>query len=281
MGKEFYERRVKVTTREELDLFLVRADEFIESKYILADMKVVNLLKAIAVSEKLLALFENCLKNFDYHQAKKNYLVKSKYLSGDKGEYVAPKSSRELLAFVFYLLMDIDSKRILLGEFVNKYFYEDGSFSAAYANFINHVIKPFRDAVKVLMLSIIEGKLQDPLEALTEMEEKRAKELADLELQERKNKELLKKAYGESVIAIKEILLADKTKIKESKKKDKVKSDVILVIDMLANVIESEDKDAIEYAFISYSYMTKNYPFTFFRRSKKISKLLKGIYDEI
>ena len=33
-----------MTKREELDLFLMRADEFIDSKYILADVKIVNLL---------------------------------------------------------------------------------------------------------------------------------------------------------------------------------------------------------------------------------------------
>ena len=46
---------------EELELFLSRADEFIESQYILADVKIAGLLKAIAGSETLLALFKNCL----------------------------------------------------------------------------------------------------------------------------------------------------------------------------------------------------------------------------
>ena len=37
-----------MTIREELDAFIERADELIDSKYILADIKIVNLLKAIA-----------------------------------------------------------------------------------------------------------------------------------------------------------------------------------------------------------------------------------------
>ena len=40
-----------LTKREELDLFLERAQEFIDSKYILADIKIVNLLKSIANSK--------------------------------------------------------------------------------------------------------------------------------------------------------------------------------------------------------------------------------------
>ena len=57
--------------REELNLFLERADELISSKYILADIKIVNILKAIAGSETLIALFKSCLANFDYEDAKK------------------------------------------------------------------------------------------------------------------------------------------------------------------------------------------------------------------
>ena len=167
-----------MTKREELDLFLLRADEFIDSKYILADIKIVNLLKAIASSDTLIAIFKNCLTDFDYHQATKKYLVKSPYLADNKGEFVLPPSSRELLAFVFNVLMDLDTKAILLGEFIDKYFFVDGSFSAGYDAFINKMIKPFKNSVKILMESVIDGRVQDPVEALTEEENRKAQELA-------------------------------------------------------------------------------------------------------
>ena len=44
---------------KELNLFLERADELIDSKYILADVKLASFLKAIASSDTLLALFKN------------------------------------------------------------------------------------------------------------------------------------------------------------------------------------------------------------------------------
>ena len=87
---------------QELALFLERADEFIDSKYILADIKIVNLLKTIVASETLLAIFKNCLADFNFEQAKKKYLVQSKYLSSDKGEFVMPNSSR-VACFCVYL----------------------------------------------------------------------------------------------------------------------------------------------------------------------------------
>ena len=61
-----------MTRREELDAFLERVDEFINSKYILADIKLANVLKIIASSDTLIAIFKNCLTDFDYQEAQKN-----------------------------------------------------------------------------------------------------------------------------------------------------------------------------------------------------------------
>lgn len=268
-----------MSKREELQLFLERADELIESKYILADIKIVNVLKAIASSDTLLALFKNCLADFDYWEAQKKYLVKSQYLGESKGEFIMPPNSRELLSFVFSVLLDIDSKRIILGDFISKYFYVDGSFSSSYEAFINSMIKPFKNSVKLLMENVIDGKLQDPVEAFTEEEQRKAKEQEDIEEKQAKEKELLEKAYGNSVKQIKEFLLADKQLIKSSSLKDNVKNEITLVIDMLANVVDSQDKDAIEYAFVSYKYVCKAYPIKFLGRIKKMEKLLKDVVN--
>ena len=162
-----------MTRREELSLFIERADELIDSKYILADIKLAAMLKAIASSDTLIAIFKNCLTDFDYNEAQKKYLVKSPYLSTEKGEFILPSTSRELLAFIFNVLVDIDAKRIDLNAFIGKYFYVDGSFSSGYDAFITAMIKPFKNSVKMLMESVIDGKLQDPVEALTEEERSR------------------------------------------------------------------------------------------------------------
>ena len=112
-----------LSKREELEVFLERADELIKSQYIVAGVKLANMLKAIANSETLLALFKNCLAEFDYALASKKYLVKSQHLSSDKGEFVLPSNSRDLLAFVFTVLVDIDAERIDFVQFLNKYFF--------------------------------------------------------------------------------------------------------------------------------------------------------------
>ena len=269
-----------VTKREELDNFILRADELIASKYIIADIKIVNLLKAIASSSTLLALFKNCLADFDYQSAKKKYLVKNP-LSDDKGEYVSPSSSRELLAFTFNLLMEIDAKKIVLSNFLDKYFYEDGSTYGEYTAFLCAIIKPFRDAVKGIMESVLDGKLQDPVEALNEEEAKREEERKTQEEQQEKEKELAKKAYGKSIKEIKELLLVDKKKIKESNLKSLIKLELTFAVDMLGSVIDSLDRDAIEYAYLTYKYVAKAHKILFFGRVKKIKKLLVDVVNEL
>ncbi len=268
-----------MTVREELDLFVAKADEFIESKYILADIKIVGVLKAIAGSDTLLALFKNCLSDFDYFEAKKTYLIKNRLMGGDKGEFVLPPNSRELLAFIFNILMDIDAKNIELGEFINKYFFVDGSFSSGYDAFVNAMIKPFRNSVKILMEKVIEGSLQDPLEALVEEETRRKRQQEQEEEQAKKDRELLQKTYGASVKAIKEILLQDKQSAKASKLSEEEKSEVLLVIDMLGSVIDSEDKDAVVYAFVAYKYVAKAFKRIFKGRTKKMDKLIKDVIN--
>ncbi|MBE7081443.1 MAG: hypothetical protein E7372_02655 [Clostridiales bacterium] len=270
-----------MTKKEELDLFLERAQEFIDSKYILADIKIVGLLKAIACSETLMAIFKNCLTDYDREGAERKYLVKSPYLSADKGEFILPANSKELLAFTFTLLVDIDAKRVELSGFLNKYFYIDGSFASGYDAFINSMIRPFVKTVKTLMESVIEGKLQDPVEAFYELENKKAKQLADEEERLEKDKELAKKVYGENVKIIKEILLQDKQKIKAKKMGEEKSEEMLLVIDMLANAITSDDRDAIIYAFVAYKFMTKAHKILFFNRAKKVFKLLKGVLSGI
>ena len=270
-----------MTKREELDLFLTNAQDFINSKYILADVKIVNLLKSIATSDTLIALFKNCLTDFNYEEAQKKYLVKSQYLSTDKGEFILPTNTKDLLAFTFNLLADFDARRVNMSAFLNKYFYVDGSSASGYDAFINAMIIPFVSAVKTLMESVIDGKLQDPVEALTEQENKRQKELADEKLRQEKDAEIAKKSYGEAVKKIKDLLLIDKQKVKSKKFDEDKKEEMLLVIDMLANALTSEDRDAIIYAFVAYKFMAKAHKILFFRRWKNVFKLLKDVLNAI
>ena len=131
------------------------------------------------------------------------------------------------------------------------------------------------------MESVIDGKLQDPVEAFNEEETKRIREENLKAEEEKREKERSQKVYAESLKALRTLLLEDKKKVKESKLSEREKYDLTLIIDMLANVLDSSDKDAIEYAFVSYRYAIKAHKILFFGRNKKVSKLVKDISNEL
>ncbi len=261
-----------MTNREELDAFISKADDLISSKYVLADIKIINLLKCIASSRSIYAIFKNCLDNFDYESAKKTYLVKSQFLADDKGEFIKPKNNKELLSLVINILYDINEERIILPEFINRYFYENGSFFEGYSAFIENMIKPFKNAVVSIMEDVIKGKIEDPVEV------------------DRKKEEEIKMAEEESLdyekindlsSKIKDVLFTDKKKVKEKKIKEVKKDEFILIIDMLANAVDSKDKDGINYAFLTYKYMAKRYVFSFYKNYKKLNKFIKELLNEL
>ncbi|MCQ2387431.1 MAG: hypothetical protein MJ066_03170 [Clostridia bacterium] len=266
-----------MTKNEELNLFLQKSNELIESQYIVADIKIVNLLKTIASSETLLAIFKNCLKDFDFESAKRKYLVKKEYLAEDKGEFILPTSSRELLAFVFNVLLEMDAKSIDIGSFIKKYFFEDGSYSAGYSAFMENMIKPFRSSVKLIMESVIEGKIQDPIEAICEIEERQLREEEERKRIKKMEEDNSLKTYGEALKFLKKMLLEDKIKVKDANIKEESKSDLLLVIDMFASALDSNEKDAISYAFVAYKYTAKAYKKVLKRKMKKVNKYILDV----
>lgn len=269
-----------MTKREELDNFLSKTEDFINSKYIVADIKIVYLLKTIAASETLLALFKSCLDSNDYEHLKKKYFVQSKF-SFDKGEFICPVNLGELIALCFGILVDIDAKRLDLALLLDKYFYVNGSFFESYNAFLEQMIKPFSTAVKTVMEKVIDGAVEDPIDAVIREEERKNKEKEEEKNKELKEKELSLKSYGDSIKALKELLLVDKTKIKESKLKENEKREMLLITDTFANVIEAEDKDSIDYAYAAYKFMIRSHHYMFFGRIKKTEKLVKVIFDAI
>ena len=100
-------------------------------------------------------------------------------------------------------------------------------------------------------------------------------------IRQEKDAQIAKKSYGEAVKTIKDILLKDKQKVKNKKFDEDKKEEMLLVIDMLANALTSEDRDAIIYAFVAYKFMSQAHWLLFFNRVNKIFKLLKDVLNAI
>ncbi len=156
--------------------FFTACDELITGKFILADTKIGELLRAIATCEDLRGLFAAVTNGFDYPAAKKAYLKQPEQGSRPgRGEAYLPAERSELLAFVFCLLVEFDSGTMRFNDFLLRYFYEDGSYTASYSLFVDRVIRPFRDIVRECYPDVRESA---PL-ARRKQEENRLEKLAE------------------------------------------------------------------------------------------------------
>ena len=129
--------------------FFTACDELISGKFILADTKIGELWRAVATCEELKGLFAAVTDGFDYPAAKKAYLKPPEQSSRKvRGEAFLPAERSQILAFVFCLLVEFDNGSMKFNDFLLRYFYEDGSYTASYSLFVNRMIRPFRDIVR-------------------------------------------------------------------------------------------------------------------------------------
>ena len=136
------------TNFEQLECFFNACDAFMTEKYMVADAKIAEILKAIAQSRALTDLFSAVTERFDYPTAKKAYLRFPAQKGSAHGAAYLPKDRGEILAFVFCILVDVDAGRIRFNDFLLRYFYEDGSYTASFALFSECMLRPFRDIVR-------------------------------------------------------------------------------------------------------------------------------------
>ncbi len=127
--------------------FLAAIDELIGSQYILAESKISVLLQRIAASRRTYSLFERALSGFDF-----NYefsLAKRRTAAG--GETIAlPPSRKRTVALVFCLLLDFDTGRFRLRDFLHIYFFSNNNPNWEFAAFVKDVLMPFREAAESL-----------------------------------------------------------------------------------------------------------------------------------
>ena len=126
--------------------FFSACDEFIEGKFILADIKIAKILRSISESNIIYDLIAESLINYDF---KKEY----EYLHNDSSEHhngilTLPNNNQVIIPFAFSLLVEIDSKQINFNEFLAKEFPNATSQKEEYTVFANQIILPFKNAVK-------------------------------------------------------------------------------------------------------------------------------------
>lgn len=118
-------------------------NEFIDSKLLFIDRKIEQILEAIAENNEVYTLIGDCLAGFNKDKEFDKAFTMS---SSGRGNFNLPKEEVKIIAFVFCLLVDINSKKIGFDELVGKFFV-DQEGRKDYKLFMQKVIIPFRDLI--------------------------------------------------------------------------------------------------------------------------------------
>lgn len=157
--------------------FVNSCNDFIDGKFILADIKISKLLKLISNSPNLYDLIAECMINYDFQ---KEY--DSIKISEGNSCFTLPKETHKIIPFVFCLLVEIDSKRINFNEFLKTQFPYANNQNEEYAAFSKNVIIPFRNSIANVFDIEIEQK-----EDVNQQDDVAKNDIIDQKLQE-KNK---------------------------------------------------------------------------------------------
>ena len=126
---------------EKVKAFLNILDEMIDGKYILADVKISKLVKAINESSELYTFMSECLINFDFQKEYNNAHAK---ITG--GEFTLPQEPTKAVALVYCLISAFNSKYLDLYDFMRENF-NTLQYHTEYKEFGRRILTPFKNMV--------------------------------------------------------------------------------------------------------------------------------------
>lgn len=122
--------------------FLTACESLRNCKFILADTKITALLKSIADNKQLYSMFGAALLGFDYKTTFTECV--------SDNMFTLPTDPKTAIALVFRILMDIDSGKMPLRNFLEAYFYSE-SINESYARFGLEVVSPFESYCRMFI----------------------------------------------------------------------------------------------------------------------------------
>ena len=123
--------------------------DFMSGKYILADIKVRAILRAINESDVLTNLVARCVNNYDFNEGFKRATGDT---IGEMDSLVLPEKPRERVALIYHILRCIDEEVISFYDFVSKYIRKSNQIgNEEFTAFAETIVKPFNEAINTLL----------------------------------------------------------------------------------------------------------------------------------
>ena len=124
--------------------FNTACDDFVNGKYILADVKISSLLNIIAEDNKLRNIVASTLEDYDF----KEKLINATKSEGNGYILILPTDEKEIIAFVYSLFYRFNNKTIDFYDFISQYYKsDDENPGKEFYNFANAIITPFKNAI--------------------------------------------------------------------------------------------------------------------------------------
>lgn len=136
--------------------FLTACESLKNCKYVIAESKITALLKSIADNKQLYALFGKTLYGFDYSATFSECVY--------NGIFTLPNEPKKAIALVFRILLDIDSGKMSLKNFLEAYFY-NVSVNESYARFCLEIVSPFESYCRAMFLHPESDEAEEPVVA--------------------------------------------------------------------------------------------------------------------
>ncbi len=114
--------------------FEAACEDMLNSRYILADSKIIRILQTVALSTVLQSIIGGALKGFDYAATAREW---------GNGKMKMPSTEKDHVALVFCVLADLDGHKINFNDFLKSFFW-NGDINMAYATFCSSMVAPFK-----------------------------------------------------------------------------------------------------------------------------------------
>lgn len=229
---------------EKIKSFFIACDEMIEGRFILSDIKISKILKAIASSEVLYNTFAQVLNNFKFNEEFENAKSQNKV---NGGYFVLPEDDNKKIALVFAILLEVDNQKLNLQNFVNEYFYNPEGYNVSYSNFSINVLVPFKNSVAAILGvnfdgTMVESEVEDIEETLEETE------LVEKVSEPDSKQKIL---FANLRMSLNELLSV----INRSKIKEEEKEELRIIINAIFEAIKIENLTIINALVIPLEYM--------------------------
>jgi hypothetical protein len=229
--------------------FIASINNLIHGKFILADVKINEVLNKIDQSEALFRFIQEQLIGFHFEKELRKAEVKNRF---NGGVFKLPNGEKESVALAFCLLVEFDTKHLDFYEFIKENFPTLDN-KGDYQVFAETVLAPLRDSIAKqfgLSKDDNEGVLKELEQKAQEEQEQKEQELE--EEQEEKNKE------DELFLEIEKIerhlldIVKNDPKIKEHKKED-----LIYLLKAMIYANKYRDFKLISAFLVSFEHLTK------------------------